>query len=484
MPQANTNTQPPRIPLILDPENRYNTTNQDARLVNAYMESADRLTKQYHLYKRPGYGSQQQVGTSTAAGMGTYTWNGNVYSIFAGILYKNGTQVATGLDTSNGVYSFNEIKGSDPKIVMQNGVQGYAYDDTALLSSPLYVTSGNIYPQYTVKGIAYLDGETYVMQRFFGTQNTPAVIWGSAVNSVTGPTDWDPLDFITAQIEPDYPVALNKQLSYVIAFKQWTTEVFFDAGNATGSPLQSVPGSKARFGCAHQDSVQRIEDVLFWLSTNQSASLQVCMMENLQVGVISSVAVDRLLNNANLSGGVYSWQLKVDGHLFYILTIVSANLTLAYDVIEKGWAQWTDTNGNYVPICSSTYDASGHKVIQHATNGCLYYMDSAYIYGDDNGSNMPVQIITPIFDAGTRRNKFLSMLEIIGDKQVGNYLTVQVSDDDYNTWSQPRRVDMGYDRMLLPDCGTFRRRAWWIQYNQYGPLRLSGMEPQFDLGVL
>jgi hypothetical protein len=149
--------QPPRIPLVIDPENRYNSGSFDARLINAYMEQPDKLTKQFHVYKRPGYGSQQQVGATNAAGMGVYTWNGNVYSIFAGILYKNGAQVATGLDTTGGVYSFTEIKGSDPKIVMQNGVQGYAYDDTALLSANLYTTSGNVYPQYTVKGLAYLD---------------------------------------------------------------------------------------------------------------------------------------------------------------------------------------------------------------------------------------------------------------------------------------------------------------------------------------
>lgn len=474
--------QPPRIPLVLDPENRYNSTGKDARLVNAYMERPNKLVKEFHVYKRPGYGNQQVV-NNNAVGMGVYTWNGNVYSIFGGILYKNGAQVATGLDTTGGVYSFSEIKGATPKIVMQNGVQGYAYDDTALLSANLHSLNAS-YPQYTVKGLAYLDGATYVMQRFFGTLLTPATIWGSAINSVTVSGDWDPLNFITAQIEPDYPVALNKQLSYVVAFKQWTTEIFIDAGNATGSPLQSVPGSKSRYGCAHQDSVQRVEDTLFWLSTNQSASLQVCMMEALQVKIISTQAIDRLLNNANLSGGVFSWQLKVDGHLFYILTIVNSNLTIAYDIAENNWAQWQDTNGNYIPICASTYDASGHKVVQHATNGSLYYMDSAYIYGDDNGSSIEVDIVTPNWDADTRRNKQLSMLEFIGDKQIGSYFTVQVSDDDYNSWSQPRRVDMGLDRLILPDCGTFRRRAWWIKYNQYGPFRIMGIEPQFDLGTL
>lgn len=479
MAQSPASQHPIRIPLISDPENRGSSTAQDARLINTYMESADRLTKQFHVYKRPGYGSQVIV-NNNAVGMGIYTWNGNVYSIFAGILYKNGAQVATGLDTTGGVYQFSEIKGIDPKMVMNNGIQGYAYDDTALLSANLHSLNAS-YPQYTVKGWAYINGAQYVMQHFFASSITPAVIWGSAINSVTLAGDWDPLDFITAQIEPDSGVCIAKQVSYVVAFKQWSTEFFSDVGNPTGSPLAPVPGSKSRFGCAHQDSVQNIEDVLLWLSTNRSASLQVVMMDHLTPRVISTPAIDRLLNGASLTN-VYSWQMKLNGHVFYLLTITSINLTLAYDLVNNAWSQWTDINGNYLPICASTYDANGNKVIQHATNGSLYYMDSSY--GDDNTISIPAEIITPIFDGDTRRNKFLSMLEIVGDKQVGNYLTVQVSDDDYNTWSQPRQISMGNERMLLPDCGTFRRRAWRIKFICYGPMRISALEAQLDIGTL
>ena len=467
-----------RIPLLAEPENRGSSVAQDSRIVNAFIEPADRLTNQYHIYKRPGYGSQVVV-NNNGAGMGMYTWNSNVYSIFAGILYKNGAQVATGLDTTGGVYQFSEIKGATPKMVMNNGVQGYAYDDTALLSANLHSLNAS-YPQYTVKGWAYINGAQYVMQHFFGSSITPAVIWGSKINSVTVAGDWNPLDFITAQIEPDSGVCLAKQVSYVVAFKQWSTEFFSDIGNPTGSPLAPVSGSKIRFGCAHQDSVQNIEDVLVWLSTNRSASLQVVMMTGLAPQVISTPAIERLLNGASLST-VYSWQLKLNGHIFYILTITSINLTIAYDLAHQTWSQWTDASGNYLPICASTYDGNGNKVIQHATNGSLYYMDSTY--GDDNTVSIPVGIITPPFDGGNRRNKFLSQLEIVGDKQVGSFLTVQVSDDDYNTWSQPRQISMGNERMLLPDCGTFRRRAWWIKFSSFGPMRISAMEAQIDIGT-
>ena len=480
MPNASPMEVPTRVPLVITSDNRDNSNNKDAKLVNCYMEPIDKITNQFHIYKRPGYGSQVAVSAVPAAGMGMYTWNGDVYSIFAGILYKNGTQVATGLDVTGGVYQFSEIKGSHPKMVMNNGAAGYSYDDTVKLSANLHSISPS-YPQYSVKGWAYLNGAEYVMQHFFGTLVTPAVIWGSVIDSVDQPTDWDPLDFITAQIEPDAGVCATKQYAYVVALCQWSTEIFYDAGNPTGSPLAPVPGSKLRYGCASADSVQSIEDILFWVSTNRSASIQVVMMLNLQARVISTPAIDRILNNADMSN-VMSWQIKLNGHSFYVLTVVNSNITLAFDVLSELWSYWSDSNGNYLPICASTYDAAGHKVIQHATNGSVYYMDSTY--GDDNGLSVPVEIDTPIFDGNTRRKKYVGMMEIVGDKQVGNWLTVQVSDDDYNTWSQPRRVSMGQERMLLPNCGTFRRRAWKIKYNNYGPFRISAIELQFDLGTL
>lgn len=469
---------PTRVPLVVSPENRDNTSNKDAKLINCYVEvDKDQNT---HLFRRPGMKQWGVPPGTTAAGMGTYWWNGSVYSIFAGKLYKNLTQVATGLDTTGGVYSFNSIMGSDPKLVMQNGVAAYAYDDTALLTGPLHTIDAN-YPQYTCKGLAYLDGYTFVLQHFFGTLITPAVIWGSVVNHVDGSTDWDPLDFITAQMTSDSGVYLAKQLVYVVCLKEWSTEFFYDAGNATGSPLAPAMNLRLSYGCASQDSVQSIADVLFWISNNREASNQIVMVDRAQLSIVSTPEIDRLLRDADLTT-VYSWHIKIDGHSFYVLTIKNNNLTLAYDVNQNRWEQWTDVNNNYVPIVCSTRDQAGHTILQHETNGALYYGSTDYL--DDNGQLIPITIVTPRWDAGTSRKKQLSMMNFVCDVVPGSLMSVQVSDDDYTTWSQPRIVDLGMRFPNLPHCGTFRRRSWKFQVNHNLPWRLEAAELQFDIGTL
>ncbi len=476
MTQVESVPYPTRLPLVVETSNRGSSTAFDARLVNCYVEisSQDEL----FIYKRPGLGSSQLV-ANNQIGRGVFHWKGSVYSIFADKLYKDGVQVATGLNqttgatSGNGVYSFNQIQGATPKIVMNNGDEAYTYYVAGGLSATLNSIDID-YPATTVKGIAFLNGATYVMQ----VENK---IWNSVINSVDQPGDWGAVNFIEAQIEPDDGVYIAKQLVYVIAFNQWSTEAFFDAGNPTGSPLKSVEGAKSAYGCANQDSVQQLDDIWLWVSTNKEASLQVIMMEQLNVSVISTPAIDRLLEQIDYSL-MYSWTLKIDGHSFYVITFKNSNLTLAFDMITRLWSQWTDTNGNYYPIVDSTYDSAGDRILQHENNGRLYVCNTSFF--KDLNDSIQVDIYTPTFDAGTRRRKHLKQMKFIADQIEGSTMEVRCSDDDYQTWTQPRVVDLGSKNPMLTDCGTFTKRAYNFRHVKDTFFRIAAVDVQYDIGTL
>ena len=462
--------QPPRLPLVVVTSNRNESVTKDARLVNCYIE----ISKEGELdiYKRPGL-TDAGIIAAGQIGRGLFFWQGDVYSIYGSALYRNGVSVGTGLDTTNGVYRFDSILGAVPKMVFGNGKKAYAYSIAGGVTADLHTIDSD-YPIETVKGFAYLNGPIYVMQ-------PQAVIWGSAINSVSVAGDWDPLNFIRAQIEPDNGVFMAKQLVYVVALKQWSTEYFFDAGNAVGSPLGSVQGMKVHYGCAHADSVQKIDDVLCFLSTNQTASLQVSMLNQGAFKVVSTPSIDRLLNDIDTTT-IYSWQLKMNGHSFYVITFKEGNLTLAYDIVQDLWFQWTDYAGNYFPIVASSYDAAGQHLLQHETNGNLYYIDSTTY--KDLDQPIVVDIITPIFDADTYRKKQLKVMKFVGDQVVGSTLQVRRSDDDYQTWSPWRVVDLSAKTPMLTNCGTFRKRAYHLRHIKDLPFRIRAVEVQYDVGTL
>lgn len=464
-------TMPPRLPFVIVTSNRDGTVTKDARLVNCYIEVSKE--GELDIYKRPGLATKAVVAVGEL-GRGIFFWNGNLYSIFGDTIYKDGVLLQAGLDDTNGVYRFDSYLGATPKMVFGNGHEAYATDGTTVSATLNSINAE--YPAITVKGFAYLNGPIYVMQ-------PEAVIWGSAVNSVDQAGDWSAINFIRAQIEPDQGMFMSKQLVYVVALKQWTIEYFFDAGNATGSPLGSVQGMKLAYGCAHEDSVQKINDVLFFLSIDQTNSLQMSSVDKGSHKIISTPSIDRLLSDSDITT-VYSWQLKIDGHSWYIVTFKESNLTLAYDITQDLWFQWTDANGNYFPIVASAYDAQGRHVLQHEDDGSLLYISNDY--AKDLNEPIVQDIITPNFDAGTNRRKTLKSLKLIGDQVEGAIVQLRHNNDDYDPtkWSPWRTIDMGAKNPMITDCGTFIRRAYQIRFTKDLRVRLRAAEAQYDVGVL
>jgi hypothetical protein len=469
MPQADSMVLPPRLPLVVTTQNRGRSFNKDSRLVNCYLETNEQ--GELWVYKRPGTLEFQSQGAANARGL--YYWQSDVYSIFAGTLYRNGVSVATGLEQTGGTYRFSSILGATPKMVLGNGQKTYAYTVAGGLTSDLHTIDVD-FPLTTVKGIVYLNGATYVM-------DSTGQIWGSAINSVSVAGDWTALNFIAAQAEPDQGVYLAKQLVYVVAFGQWSTEIFFDAGNPAGSPLGVVQGSQISYGCATAESVQDIDDRLFLISATKSGAIQVSMIEQLNHQVISTKPIDRLLQSSTLAD-VSSARLKIEGHSFYIITLRDINLTLVYDIAEGEWHQWTDTNGAYFKMMAYTYDSSHRHIFQHETDGKLYYVDPSY--KNDNTGKIIVDIYTPTFDANTRRRKHLSMMSFVGDQDEGSILFIRSTDDDYKTWNNFRQVNLDQKDPYITNEGTFTKRAYHFRHTANTGFRLQAAEVQYDLGTL
>ena len=454
-----------RIPLVAEPGNRDTSTGKDARLINGYIERK-RDERELWVYKRPCL-LTAATWASGQTGRGCFNWRGDIYAVFGNVLYKNAVSHGTGLNTAGGHYTFSACLGGTPRLFLHNGAAAYTTDGTTFAQ----VTDVD-FPATLVKGSVYLDGTTYVM-------NSEANIRGSDIND---PTSWDALNSLIAQVEPDRGIFLAKQLVYVIAFKEWSTEVFYDKANATGSPLAPVQGAKANYGCRAGTSVQDIDGVLYWISTTREAGVGVHKLEGLKGVQVSTPAVERLLQSLDYTSTVWSWSFHLNGHKFYGVSLPLHNLTLVYDTVENEWAQWTDTSGNYWPICDMTFDSSQRVLAQHATDGKMYYVDAGTY--QDNAQDISFELITPTWDAESTNRKYVNRLTVVGDKQSSGTLDIRVSDDDYQTWSAYRSFDLTQNRPFTQDWATFTRRAHHLRHRHNGPLRLQALEMDWWPGVL
>lgn len=341
---------------------------------------------------------------------------------------------------------------------------GIAATATALLNG--FPTSSTVVP-----GAAYFDTYIFVM-------TSDGKIWNSEPNN---PNNWDALNFITAEAEPDQGVALAKHLNYLIAFGQWSTEFFYDAANTVGSPLLPNQTFRIEFGCANGDSVVEMEQTVVWVGVGQNTGRMVLMLDGTRPVQVSDASIERILNGSSLTN-VRAYSLKVSGHYFYVLNLLDDNMTLVLDVKSKQWCIWTSYLDNKEDILDGVFYTSYNNKSYSLDNldGKLYNI-SEESYSDDAG---PIQfrIRTNLIDASSTKRKFIGRLEVVGDK-IGATLRVRHTDDDYNNWSQYRNVDLNANRSVLYQNGSFRRRAYEFFSTDDVPLRLQACEVDVDPGT-
>lgn len=139
---------------------------------------------------------------------------------------------------------------------------------------------------------------------------------------------------------------------------------------------------------------------------------------------------------------------------------------------------------NYVnePFTIASY-ASGANLdmIQDSTTGNIYSLDNQ-TYVDAEG---PIDVLlrTFKFDSGDNNTKFISALELIGDK-VESTAYVRYTNDDYQTWSKYRPVNLNAQRSILNRLGKARRRAFEIRHHDNTPLRLEALELSATQGAI
>lgn len=470
---------------------------KDSRLFNGYVEF-DPIDKQFWIFKRPGMAINQffrNIGPSVGCGIyqsPRIAGVGSLITVTGSDVRVGGTIVGTAVtQLGNLPYTFETITSNPLTIILVGPFNQYLLDPAAqtlveitsvIPAVPFGFNLPNLAP-----GVAYLDGTTYVM-------DVSGNIWGSNLNDGT---TWNPLNVVAANASSDQGVALAKQLSYIIAFKQSTTQIFFNNSNpAPGSPLSPVPDSQLPLGCFASYSVKSIDNSILWVSANENVSLQVVQMDNLIPKIVSTPAVERLLKGAEVStefggAGLTCWVLKQGGHRFYGMHIDNLNLCLVYDLDQQAWYVWTNALGNAYPVLGTSYQGAlgqgiAAPLIAQLTNGQIMNIDSPDVYPNDNGVLFPVDIYTPNFDGGVDKLKMLNLLRFHSDKTPGSILNVRYNDDDYEQfqWSNFRNVDLNQRRPYIDNEGSFYRRAYHFRHLCNTDFRIKSGSLLLGLGTL
>lgn len=480
---------PHRWPLLAQPANRNEDPRLDARLVNGFAEYEPE-TGETWIKKRIGYSVVIANIIPFGSGRGMYTWitpstqpNGQVanYAVISNganaslVLNGNVTGTPLGLPDTPSNWSFTETQGATRYLVFASSLNMYYTTGSGWTLITLPSSRGRF-----ITGLAYLDGSIYFMDEL-------GQIFGSAIED---PTTWTNLNMIPAKKVPGIGIWFGRQLSYVIALKTQSMEVFYDGNGAPpGSALLQIDGATRMYGCADHDTAQEIDGTIIYLSNNNGNSPQIVRVDNLVPTVISTPPIERLFRKSlNLGGVFHSFAFKFGGHRFYGITHEATNITMVYDLDQNKptgyWYQWTDTDGSFFKMQSTGINHDYTNVFLSATTGTLYAFGSDEQLPTDAGVTIPVTIVTGSEDFGTRRRKTLHRMYIRADQKSGGTLYVSRSDNDYQQFSTPKALDLTQNTPYIEAEGTFVKRAYKLVHFAPTPFRIRSGDLQMDIGTI
>lgn len=321
----------------------------------------------------------------------------------------------------------------------------------------------------------FLDGYLFIVKS--GT----ADIYNSDLNN---PLSWTPGDFISAEVGPDLAQAIVKLNNYLVVFGTNTIEYFWDAANASGSPLQRND-TPIKF-TGYLGALATHGNRIYFMGHNRYGHPSVFMLEDFKIEEVASPSVIRhLALNTTAYSSARGVVLSSQGHTFYILTV--EDLTYVLDLDTKLWSRWAFQNTTTFPARwgVNTRISGTFQALFVFTGETTVYKLDASIYQDD-GTNFTVSGVTDNQFFDTYSEKSMNRLVVWADRPPSSSptptMSIQWSDDDYLNYSSARTLTLYQDRPSIDQLGRFRRRAFKWSYTVNLPLRLKGFEVMINMG--
>jgi hypothetical protein len=237
----------------------------------------------------------------------------------------------------------------------------------------IYNTSTGVFAQITdpdfpgAVTVGYLDGY------FVFNEPNSQRFWVTSLNDGTA---IDPLDFASAEGNPDDVVSLMVDHREVWLFGNNTVEVWYNAGLAD-FPLARIDGAFMETGCLAPYSVAKLDNSVFWLGSDARGNGIVYRNQGYNAQRVSTHAIEWQIQQYNVLNDAIGYSYQQDGHSFYVLTFPTAQATWVFDVATGAWHERAFWDGvrfrRHRSNCQVNFN--GKVIVGDWENGNLYAYD-------------------------------------------------------------------------------------------------------------
>lgn len=252
-----------------------------------------------------------------------------IYAVSSNTLYKltinddNNTATASSVGTLT--YGTQLIKWTTnpTQIYLTDGTVAGGYIHTVSTDTLTNITDGDY---LGAQQVAFLDSY------FVASTPSASTITTSATNNGSA---WDALDVATAESQPDRTVGLIVLNGELWVFGERSTEIWYDAANATGLPFSKRIGADINRGCSAKNSISRFNDGVAWLDDRRYIVMSAGT--GYAYKVISTPALMAEFQKYKDVSNAYAWtDLTMDGN-FYCISFPDNEITWCYDATTELW---------------------------------------------------------------------------------------------------------------------------------------------------
>lgn len=504
-PMENTE-QNKQISLMYQWDSRFDSSgNQDTLFQNALVEPVG--NEYYHVLKRDGIEAVTlPAGGTVGAVIGTYFWSSKTSNPFIITITIGPSNVAFcniyNVDQVTGTIGFTGTTSLANTVRYETEVffEEFLYDNGTVdlfftIPAGLYritnagAVTGPIPTGVTAGGNpVFLDGYLFLC--------TSSDIFNSNLND---PLTWSASNFISVESYPDKLRTIQRVGTYIVAFGTESVQYFYNAANPTGTPLAANVGATKRIGLL--GGLTTFGDQAFFIGTSTAGSASLYVLQGLKIEALTSYPFSRFWQGQASTNDTTNFPkgsiLQLNGHtVYYMHTPVAVSaippvttpsgVSYYYDIDTKFWSKITYQNTAFL-LTQSAWSAAiargvGRMTYFNRMNDNSLYRFNPSLY-QDSGTNFDVKFRTRSDNYGTQRMKFMNRLLIVGDlTSAPSNLSVQWTDDDYQTFSTARTVDMSKTFQQLYAGGSFRTRAFQFTYSDNYPMRWRSVEFDYSQG--
>lgn len=380
---------------------------------------------------------------------------GSLYWVSGAELLKMTTaESVSSVGTLNTNTGFCYLAAGKTDLMVVDGGDGYSWDDASFAT----ISDGDFPANPTY--CAYLDGFFLVLDA--GTDE-----WMKSASE--DPTDWDPLEFATAEASPDDAVALVATYRDLYVIGTLTTQVYYNSGNPQ-FPFDLYANGVLEFGTPAPASVAKTGGNIFMLAQIEGGGVTVLRVNGFQGQRIADPDLAYTLSTMTTISDAEGYAYTEADQTFYVLTFPTEDLTLVYHV-EQG--QWHERSANNLGRHRSRgYGRfNGRHYVGDYLNSKVYAFDPTK-YTDDGQTIRRVRRGAALhkdglqFEVNEFEVEFARGKGLVTGQGSDPQAMFRYSFDGGNTWSMELWQPLGA-------IGDFTRRAIWTRLGQMNDFRFE-----------